>query len=63
MNTLSQHMQERLDKWKKDTQMTHYDKNDMKIETVSRRSGKKDHGDIISIEQWEEEIRRSQIRR
>ncbi len=61
MSGLSEKMQERLDKWRKNTS----DPVQPKVvpQKSIRRGGKGDYGDVVSVEQWEEEARRSQTRR
>ena len=61
MNNLSEEMQARLDKWRE---------NPLKVPTaklldrpVSRRSGKNDHGDVETLEEWEAECKKSQTRK
>ena len=62
MGTLSEKMQERLDNWRKKT-LTVPTKTKVVAEQAVRRGGKGDYGDIISVEQWEDEIKKSQTRR
>ncbi len=61
MSDLSQKMQERLDKWRENTTTPPSVK---KIfEPTSRRSGKNDFGDAMTLDEWNEEAKRSQTRR
>ncbi len=61
MSGLNERMQERLDKWRKKTAEPPVQKTIP--EKATRRGGKGDYGDVVSVEQWEEEARRSQTRR
>lgn len=61
MNNLSRQMQERLDKWRKNV-ITPPTVRKIQ-EQVSRRSGKNDYGDALTLEEWNEEERRSQTRK
>lgn len=62
MNNLDEKMQERLDKWRKNT---------VPIASVakiqgpppSRRNGKNDYGDAMTLEEWNEEVKKSQTRK
>lgn len=62
MNNLSEKMQERLEKWRKNTTPV-ASANKTTNAPVSRRSGKNDYGDALSLEDWEEEAKKSQTRR
>jgi len=66
MNNLTEQMQKRLDKWRQNTlavpsinKITYPNK----TKTTASYGGKKDYSDVGSIEEWEEEIRRSQTYR
>lgn len=61
MNNLSEVMQARLDKWRQKTLPV---PSTEKVRgPVSRRSGKSDHGDAMSLEEWEYEAKKSQTRK
>ncbi len=65
MNNLSREMQERLDKWRKNTIAV---PSSEKVKENKGRSsakfvGKHDYGDVNSLEELEEEHRRSQTRK
>jgi len=62
MKQLSDLMQDRLDKWRKNT-LPVASKTKLIPETASRRGGKGDYGDVISLEQWEQEALKSQTRK
>jgi len=62
MQNLSLKMQERLDKWRNNTQRV-ISSEKIRGQPVSRRNGKNDYGDALSLEEWEEEARKSQNRR
>jgi len=62
MNNLSQKMQERLDKWKKNTLVVPSTEK-LRLDRQSRRNGRGDFGDATTLEEWEEEYRISQRRR
>lgn len=63
MNNLTEKMQERLDKWRKNT-IPVASAEKVRGQAPSRRGGGKgDYGDVASIEEWEEEARKSQTRR
>jgi hypothetical protein len=62
MSGLNQKMQERLDRWRKSVSSP-TSKPTMLVEKTSRRGGKSDFGDVMSIEEWENEIMKSQTRR
>lgn len=55
-------MQERLDKWRKNT-LPVASAAKIRNPVSSRRSGKNDYGDAMSLEEWDEEIKKSQTRR
>lgn len=55
-------MQERLDKWRKNI-LSVSSSEKVSPEKTSRRAGKGDYGDVVSVEQWEEETMKSQTRR
>ena len=62
MTNLSEKMQARLEKWRKNTTpVTSAEK--VRGPAPSRRGGKGDFGDVLTIEDWEEEARKSQTRR
>lgn len=58
MNNLSEKMQERLDKWRQNAIPV---PSSAKINV--KHSGKNDYGDVNSLEEWEEEVKRSQRRK
>lgn len=62
MNNLSEKMQERLEKWRKNTTPV---ASAVKVRgsAPSRRNGKNDYGDAMSLEEWDEEAKKSQTRR
>lgn len=62
MNNLSIQMQERLDKWMK-RNTPEYSTQKIRQQVTSRRNGKNDYGDVSSVEEWEEEIKKSQKRK
>jgi hypothetical protein len=62
VNTLSEKMQERLDKWRKNTTPV-ASAAKVRGPAPSRRSGKNDYGDAMSLEEWDEEAKKSQTRR
>lgn len=62
MNNLNEKMQERLDKWRKNTLVVPSAVK-LRPEKASRRGGKGDYGDVMNAEEWEEEARKSQRRR
>lgn len=62
MNNLSEQMQARLDQWRKSILPNASAEKILDIKT-SRRSGKNDHGDVNSLQELEEEHRKSQTRR
>lgn len=59
MNNLTEKMQERLDKWRKKPVIETKPSTEKNI----RRGGKGDYGDVLSIEEWEEEAKKSQTRK
>lgn len=62
MDNLSEKMKERLEKWRKNTlPVPSVEK--IRGNPVSRRSGKNDYGDALSMDEWDEEIKKSQFRR
>jgi hypothetical protein len=62
MSNLNEKMQERLDKWRKHTlAVPSAEKTFPKKNTV--RGSKGDYGDVATVEEWEEEIKKSQTRR
>ena len=60
MNNLNEKMKERLDKWRKETEKIKFPSQKDK---VSRRNGKNDYGDASTLEEWNEEAKRSQTRK
>lgn len=62
MSNLSEKMQERLDKWRKNT-LPVPSAEKVRGPVLSRRNGKNDYGDAQTQEEWDEEVRRSQKRR
>lgn len=62
MNSLTEKMQERLDKWRQST-LPNSSASKIKGTPVSRRSGKNDYGDAMNLEEWDEEVKKSQTRR
>lgn len=62
MNNLNEKTQERLDRWRKN-KLPVISSEKIKGAAQSRRNGKNDYGDVLSIEEWEEEVKRSQNRR
>ncbi len=60
MNNLTQQMQERLDKWRKNTLPVPAAN---KIRNDARYTGKRDYGDVTDEETWGEEVKKSQTRR
>ncbi len=60
MNNLNKHMQERLDRWKKNTITV---PSTQKLQGATNKCGKGDYGDVNSLEELEEEHRKSQTRR
>jgi len=62
MNNLSEKMQERLDQWRKNTLAIHSAVK-LKPQQSQNRGGKGDFGDVASLEEWEEEVRKSQTRK
>ncbi len=62
MINLSEKMKERLEKWRKKTlEVVSAEK--VRGATVSRRSGKNDYGDASTLEEWDEEAKKSQTRK
>ncbi len=62
MNNLNAQMQERLDKWMKRT-LTVPSADKIRGAPVSRRNGKNDYGDAMTLEEWNEEAKKSQTRK
>ena len=62
MNNLSKQMQERLDKWRKNTIPTP-SLVKVKEQGSFRRGSKGDRGDAMTQEEWDEEARKSQTRK
>lgn len=66
MTKLSQKMQERLDLWRKNVLPVKLPEKlipNLRQSTVIRRGSKGDQGDVETLEQLEEEHRRSQTRK
>ena len=65
MLRLSEKMQERLDQWRKNVGIAPpvIKANGYSVPSVSRRSGKNDYGDAMSLEEWDEENKKSQRRK
>lgn len=62
MTNLNEKMQERLDKWRKSLLPSSSEEKKKEVQP-SRRNGKGDFGDAQTLEDWEDECRRSQSRR
>jgi len=62
MNNLTEKMQERLDKWRKNPKPIDLEKKERET-PVSRRNGKNDYGDAMTLEDWNEEAKKSQTRK
>lgn len=62
MNNLNEKMQERLDKWRNHTLVVPA-ASKIRNEPPSRRNGKNDYGDAMTIEEWEAEAKKSQTRK
>ncbi len=62
MNNLNEKTQERLERWRKNKILT-VSSEKIKNTAPSRRNGKNDYGDVLSIEEWEEEVKKSQTRK
>jgi len=62
VNNLTEKMQERLDKWRKNT-LPVPSSEKVKSPPISRRNGKNDYGDAMTIEEWEAEAKKSQTRK
>jgi hypothetical protein len=62
VNNLTEKMQERLDKWRKNT-IAIPSEQKIKAATASRRNSKGDYGDANSLEDLEEEAKKSQTRK
>ena len=62
MNDLSDKMRERLEKWKQNPSL---EKSLSKFNSapISKRNGKNDYGDAMTLEEWNEEVKRSQKRK
>ncbi len=60
MSNLSEVMQKRLDQWRTKAETVEVKGTSR---PVSRRNGKNDYGDAETLEQWEEECKRSQTRK
>lgn len=62
MDQLSDKMRERLEKWRQTP--TSISSPQQFISPIpSRRNGKNDYGDVMTLEEWEKEAHRSQTRR
>lgn len=55
-------MQERLDRWRKNT-LPVASVEQIRGPALSRRNGKNDYGDAMTLEEWNEEAKKSQTRR
>lgn len=55
-------MQERLDKWRKNS-LAVPSLQKIKTPQISRRNGKNDFGDVFTEEEWQEEYKKSQTRK
>ena len=62
MNNLNEQMQARLDKWRKNT-LPVASAEKVRGPAPSRRNGKNDYGDAMTIEEWNEEAKKSQTRK
>jgi len=62
MNNLNEKMQERLEKWRKHTLVVPSAAK-LRPEKATNRGGKGDYGDALSMEEWENEAKKSQTRR
>jgi hypothetical protein len=62
MNNLNKKMQERLEKWRKNT-LPVASSEKIKVNQSVKFVGKRDYGDAESFESWNEEAKRSQNRR
>lgn len=62
MNNLSQIMQERLDKWRQNALPVKNVEN-VRGPIPTRRRGKNDTGDAMTLEEWNEEVKKSQTRK
>lgn len=62
MNNLTEKMQERLDKWRKNT-IPVASAEKVRGPAPSRRNGKTDFGDAMTLEEWDEEAKKSQTRK
>ena len=63
MNNLTEKMQERLDKWRNKTLPVPSTKNIRNQNVRPSSNSRGDFGDVMSQEEWDEEIRKSQTRR
>jgi hypothetical protein len=61
MNNLSETMQARLDKWRKNTLPVA--NRQVLTNPTSRRNGKNDYGDANTLDEWELECKNSQTRK
>lgn len=61
-NNLSKQMQERLDKWRENI-LRPASVAKLTPAQTSRRGGKSDFGDVMNVQEWEEEVKKSQNRR
>jgi len=55
-------MQERLDRWRNNTLVVPA-VSKVRNEAPSRRNGKNDYGDAMTLEEWEAEAKKSQTRK
>lgn len=61
MNNLSEKMKERLEKWRQNTLPV---SSVQKIKSnQTQKSGSGDYGDALTLEDWDNEVKRSQTRR
>ncbi len=63
MNNLTQVMQDRLDKWRKNTLSVPSAEKVKVPNSTGRAGGKRDFGDVCSLDELEEEARKSQTRK
>jgi len=55
-------MQERLNKWRANTTPV-ASVSKVRSQPPSRRNGKNDYGDAMTLEEWDQEVKKSQTRR
>lgn len=64
MNNLNEKNQKRLDDWRKKVSgASQPEKARTQVSGTFRRPSKHDYGDVVTAEEWDEEIRKSQFRR